>query len=209
MALPAPCKLLLLTLSIYMDNNGNCWPSIRELAERTDLTVKTVRKYIRLAIKKNLMRAKNKGYRGAKSQQMQYFATLSKTGGDVVPPNTLEGVTCYPRGGDVVPQRGGRSTPKHIKNKSLPIKDIYGEFKNVLLSDAELQKLQDKFGHEKAIEKIEKLSEYMESKGKKYNSHYATILSWVRKDTQKQETQTGPIYRTPEETAKLIEENLK
>ena len=29
---------------------------------------------------------------------------------------------------------------------------------------------------------IEKLSEYMETKGKSYSNHYATILSWLKQD---------------------------
>ena len=29
---------------------------------------------------------------------------------------------------------------------------------------------------------IEKLSEYMETKGKSYSNHYVTILSWLKQD---------------------------
>ena len=45
----------------------------------TGLSFNTVKKYIRLAIKKKVLKAENAGLRGAKSQQMQYFAVLSKT----------------------------------------------------------------------------------------------------------------------------------
>ena len=77
--LPAPARHLLLTLSIYMSKDGNCWPSMQELATVTGLSFNTVKKYIRLAIKKKILKAENAGLRGAKSQQMQYFAVLSKT----------------------------------------------------------------------------------------------------------------------------------
>ena len=77
--LPAPARHLLLTLSIYMSKDGNCWPSMQELATVTGLSFNTVKKYIRLAIKKKVLKAENAGLRGAKSQQMQYFAVLSKT----------------------------------------------------------------------------------------------------------------------------------
>lgn len=56
----------------------------------------------------------------------------------------------------------------------------YGEFNNVLLTDEEYQKLQSRFPDYK--ERIESLSEYISSKGKKYKSHYAAILTWARKD---------------------------
>ena len=57
-------------------------------------------------------------------------------------------------------------------------KNIYGEFKNVKLSDEEYKKL------EKAnlIPYIEKLSSYIASSGRRYKSHYATILNWSRKE---------------------------
>lgn len=62
-------------------------------------------------------------------------------------------------------------------------KHIYGEFKNVKLTDEELSKLQEKFGDPiEAHERIEKLSSYLASKGDKYKSHYATILNWERRN---------------------------
>ena len=64
-----------------------------------------------------------------------------------------------------------------------------GPFNNVFLSDVEFKKLTEKFNG-KTEEKISALSEYMSSKGKKYKSHYATILMWSRKD-KPEETQRG------------------
>ena len=59
-------------------------------------------------------------------------------------------------------------------------KHKHGEYKNVLLSDEELEKLKTEFTD--WAERIERLSEYIESKGAKYKSHLATIRSWARKD---------------------------
>jgi len=61
-------------------------------------------------------------------------------------------------------------------------KKKFGEFLNVFLSDEEYSKLIERFGKEGAGDKIETLSGYIASKGKKYKSHYATILNWARKD---------------------------
>ena len=63
-----------------------------------------------------------------------------------------------------------------------PTKHKYGMYKNVLLSDEEYQKLIEEFPHDYS-ERIERLSEYIASTGKKYKSHLATIRSWARKDT--------------------------
>ena len=53
----------------------------------------------------------------------------------------------------------------------------------MLLSADELQKLKSKLGAE-TESYIERLSSYIVSSGKKYKSHYATILSWTQKDTK-------------------------
>lgn len=53
----------------------------------------------------------------------------------------------------------------------------FGEFGNVLLTDAEYEKLQKEYGN--ADELIAFLSEYIERKGYKAKSHYLTIKKWV------------------------------
>ncbi len=69
------------------------------------------------------------------------------------------------------------------KNKKEIVKEKFGEFENVLLSADELQKLKFKFGDE-TENYIERLSSYIASSGKRYKSHYATILSWSQKDSK-------------------------
>jgi hypothetical protein len=61
-------------------------------------------------------------------------------------------------------------------------KTPYGEFKNVFLTLEECEKVKTKFGDVSALEKIERLSRGIASKGYKYKSHYATLLTWDRKD---------------------------
>ncbi|HBF2896489.1 TPA: phage replisome organizer N-terminal domain-containing protein [Clostridioides difficile] len=60
----------------------------------------------------------------------------------------------------------------------------YGRYQNVLLTEAELADLQAEFPT--VWEKyVEKLSAYMESTGRKYKSHAATIRHWASEDSQK------------------------
>ena len=61
----------------------------------------------------------------------------------------------------------------------------YGEFKNVLLSDVELEKLKTEFPTDWE-RRIEDLSEYMASTGKTYKNHLATIRTWKRLDEKRQ-----------------------
>lgn len=60
------------------------------------------------------------------------------------------------------------------------VKHKYGEYKNVLLTDEELDKLKAEYIDWE--ERIERLSSYVASTGKKYKSHYATIRNWAKKD---------------------------
>ena len=64
-------------------------------------------------------------------------------------------------------------TPKKTKHK-------YGEYKNVLLTDEELQKLKTEYSDYQ--ERIDRLSCYVASTGKSYKNHYATIRNWARRD---------------------------
>lgn len=71
---------------------------------------------------------------------------------------------------------------KNIKEK--PIKHKYGEYNNVLLSDADLEKLKAELPNS-YLDYIERVSGYMQSTGKKYKDHLATIRNWARNDQKK------------------------
>jgi predicted phage replisome organizer len=74
-----------------------------------------------------------------------------------------------------------------------PVKHKYGEYANVMLTDDELNKLKESF-HDWQ-ERIERLSGYIASTGKKYKSHYATIRNWAKKDSEAQ-----PVIRREQRT---------
>ena len=65
-----------------------------------------------------------------------------------------------------------------------PNSKTYGEFQNVNLSDEEYQRLREKLkSHTNTM--VEKLSRYMQSSGKTYQDHYATLLHWYEQDKEK------------------------
>ena len=82
-------------------------------------------------------------------------------------------------------------SPKTVRHK-------YGFYQNVLLSDEDYAKLQEEFPHD-YTERIERLSEYIASTGKRYKSHLATIRSWARKDKAKK---SGNVFKD------MLEEEL-
>lgn len=65
-------------------------------------------------------------------------------------------------------------------------KKAYGEHKNVLLSDDEMEKLRASYPAHFA-EYIQRLSLHIEAKGARYNSHYAVIRKWLIADGVKSE----------------------
>ena len=76
-------------------------------------------------------------------------------------------------------EEGKKKEKKENNNKY--IMPALGEFENVKLTEEELEKLKERFPYDWQ-ERIDRLSAYMQSKGKRYKSHYATILTWARKD---------------------------
>ena len=61
---------------------------------------------------------------------------------------------------------------------------VYGRYKNIYLTDAELSELQTELPNTWDFY-INRLSEYMASKGKSYDNHAATIRRWAASDTEK------------------------
>jgi len=73
---------------------------------------------------------------------------------------------------------------KEIKNepkKKNTTRHKYGEYKNVLLSDDQLEKLKSEFPDDWE-QRIDRVSEYCESTGKTYKNYLATIRNWAKKD---------------------------
>lgn len=75
-------------------------------------------------------------------------------------------------------------SPTPPQKKEKPVRHKYGSYGNVLLSDEDYNKLMQEFPTD-YNERIERLSEYIASKGAKYKDHLATIRSWARRDDDK------------------------
>lgn len=84
----------------------------------------------------------------------------------------------------------------------------------VFLTQDEYKKLIEEIGEPSTKEYVKDLSLYIQSKGKKYKSHYATILAWYRKDEKQgkvrrpQDDESQPKY-IPKELSKLTPEQIE
>lgn len=103
-------------------------------------------------------------------------------------------------GADICPPYSqGDICPPEIRDKRLDIRDkenrecdsahTYGRYQNVFLSDEELTELQTELPSLWQTY-VDRLSEYMASTGKQYQSHAATIRRWAAEDRKKAAPQT-------------------
>ncbi len=120
----------------------------------------------------------------------------SRTSADT---ETLDGLT----GKDAQP---GAERAAAKPSRTTPPQNSYGEFGNVKMTTAEFEKLVQAEGAERANALIEELSSYLASSGKRYKSHYATLLNWGRRKDK--ESEPKQRYLTTEEISQRnIEES--
>lgn len=90
----------------------------------------------------------------------------------------------------VLPPKRKEENRKEVEEKRKEEKRARGEYNNVFLSDDEMEKLKTEYPSDYE-QRIEKLSAYMESTGKKYKNHLATIRNWARMDNERQKSNGG------------------
>ena len=99
-----------------------------------------------------------------------------------------------------------KKTTKEVRHK-------YGEFKNVLLSDKDIEKLKAEYGEELVEKYIKKMDEWIELNGRRYKKYYWALRQWMNKEVSKKqekvEKQEGDTKYDEEYFTKLMEETLR
>lgn len=88
------------------------------------------------------------------------------------------------------------------KNTGQVTPTVYGRYKNIYLTDTELSELQEELPNTWDFY-INRLSEYMASKGKTYDNHAATIRRWAASDMTKTTAVQGVATLTCKEGTSL------
>ena len=105
-----------------------------------------------------------------------------------------------------IPKTSKKKTTKEVRHK-------YGEFKNVLLSDKDLEKLKAEYGEELVEKYIKKMDEWIELNGRRYKNYYLALRQWMNKEVSKKqekvEKQEGDTKYDEEYFTKLMEETLR
>lgn len=147
-------------------------PSLDRDAERYDLAI-TQRRYAGYKSARVRKGEETVSYDEWKDQRAQRALT-DEHGSE---PTTDTTTTTSP---STTPTSESVSNTKKLKNS-------YGEYNNVLLTESERDNLFDQYGEGKALKAIRYLDEYIERKGYKVKSHYLTIKKWVIGAVEKEE----------------------
>ena len=192
--MPISCQVLYFHLSMNADDDGfiNNWKSIMRMigTKEDDLKVLIAKQFI-IPFESGVIVIKhwriNNFLRKDRHNDTKFQKELSMLGTN----ESQEYVWLT---------SGQPSIDKNRLDKNSIDKNIYGEFKNVKLTEEEYKKLEEA----DLLPYIERLSNYMASKGKKYKSHYATILNWSRK-----EQKTTPDWFDKEQQIQELTEEEK
>ena len=163
-------KLLYGEITSLSNKDGYCYASNKYFADLYKVSVTTISLLIKNLVDKGYITSEIIYKEGSKEILNRYLR-IFKEG---YLRNLKEGIKENLKGNNTSINNINTNIKENTKKKS------YGEFKNVLLTDEEYEKLKERFNDYE--EKIENLSYYLKSKGDKYKSHYGTILNWARKE---------------------------
>ncbi len=102
-------------------------------------------------------------------------------------PLTENPSTVIPPPGNLLPENPAQLNTKLLNTKGLnpesnkAVPSLYGQYQNVVFTQAELDALKSEFPSDYA-QRIEDLSQYMAMTGRQYQNHLATIRTWAAKE---------------------------
>ncbi|MBO4705817.1 MAG: hypothetical protein J5647_08805 [Spirochaetaceae bacterium] len=177
--------------SLKTFKKGTVNRSIESISHRWGWNRKKTRKFLN-ALEVDGMVSVNVTTHGTTISLINYdiYQTVGKTNGTAI--DQTEGQPRENRGTQTTMNNNDNN--ENNKREEEPLPEIKapkyqsGKYNNVLLTQEEAAKLAGEFPAEAAA-MIEKLSEYMETTGKKYANHYAVICKWIREDREKPKQQ--------------------
>lgn len=194
--LPSSAKIVYTEISALANRKGYCYASNRYFADIYHVSISTVSRWIHQLEKKKYIRCEylNEGAHVncrkiyIEQNLCEAFRYLDSTA-NMANPSYLCNETLYENAKD--------NNKTNIIEK--PFQGIYGDVQNIYLSDDEYRKLIRRCGHEQTSILISDLSYHIASTGRKYKSHYYTILSWYRNRVKNAIVHPTRWYRNLEE----------
>ncbi|EGP5365906.1 helix-turn-helix domain-containing protein [Enterococcus faecium] len=187
-------KLLYGEITALCNEKGYCWASNEYFANQYGVGKSTIQNWLKSLEEKGYIYREVKYKEGSREIEARYIRILGGghpekwVGGH--PEIYQDNNTSINNTKEYI-----RELPPSKKSKAKPIRHKYGEYKNVLLSDDQMEKLKTEFPNDYQ-ERIERLSEYCESSGKTYKNYLATIRSWAKKEKSEPKTAPSSYKRT-------------
>ena len=199
----ANAKLLYGEITALCNEKGFCWATNGYFSELYNVSARSIQRwisdletfgYIKANIRYKIDGKTVDGRCISISDQMSPVVTKISPPHDknVIPPhdknvvenNIIYNNTSNKENNNIINNIITKESKKQTKHR-------YGEYKNVLLTDTELEKLKAEYPSDYK-DRIERLSCYIESTGKSYKSHLATIRNWDRMDKDRKKATEKP-----------------
>lgn len=191
-------KLLYGEITALCNEKGYCWASNEYFANQYGVGKSTIQNWLKSLEEKGYIYREVKYKEGSREIEARYIRILGGghpekwVGGhpEIYQDNNTSINNTFNNTKEYI-----RELPHSKKSKAKPIRHKYGEYKNVLLSDDQMEKIKTEFPNDYQ-ERIERLSEYCESSGKTYKNYLATIRSWARKEKSEPKNASSGYKRT-------------
>ncbi|MDN6002595.1 MAG: helix-turn-helix domain-containing protein [Enterococcus sp.] len=176
-------KLLYGEITALCNDKGYCWASNDYFARQYGVSKPTIQNWLKSLESRGYIYRQVKHKEGSKEIEARYIRILG--GGHQE--NLVGGHQEIYQDNNTSINNTFNNTKEYIgdlppsKTKAKPTRHKYGEYKNVLLSDEQLEKLKKEFPADWEA-RIERVSSYCESTGKSYKNYFATIKNWAKKD---------------------------
>lgn len=171
----------------HANDDGECFPSRKAIKEFTGVkTLKTISKCTEELVQLGVIEKKHRLTKsGSPTSNLYQIKEVGYEMGGRVNDDPRVGASNDPRWGNETTLGRGVKRPTNytteLNQLTKPINYTYGELEKVKLSKDEYSKLCERFGYENTTSLIEELDTYIASKGKKYKSHYATLINWAKR----------------------------
>lgn len=196
----ANAKLIYAEISALCNKLGYCYASNRYFSELFEVSISSVSRWIQMLQQKEYIQLEYQKNGIHYNARKIYLNTTLCSAFDYIqhinqPIDPTHSCTDTLR-------TNTKNNTNYINNPNEGFQGIYGELKNVYLSDDEYRNLIRRCGYEVTTLLINDLSIHIGSTGKKYKSHYYTVLSWYRQRIKKNINHPSSWYLHPDEEKK-------
>lgn len=173
--LPANAKLLYGEISAMAAAAGFCWARNSYFASLYHRDKTTISRWLRMLERRGYIRREMQWGEDRTAAQRRIYLTghggmQSCTGDSLQKYQNLHG------------KNAKENNTENNTRESMRAKNPYGKMQNVWLDDREVEDLLRNYTQEEVEAAINRLSLYMESRGREYRNHYATLLQWLESD---------------------------